>query len=104
MDGIVRPPDGIACETDLPHLLCYDCQKYLALGACNILSDAAMNSDTQCEVTASTAANIEAVGVCPMIGVEVGGAQHAQDLSAFFQIEAGDRCSRDNGAAERMNG
>ena len=60
MDGIVRPPDGIACETNLPHLLRDGCKKYLALGARNILSDAAMNPDT-----ASTAANIEAVRVCP---------------------------------------
>jgi len=39
MDGIVRPPDGIAREINLLHLLCHGCQKYLALGACNILSD-----------------------------------------------------------------
>ena len=103
MDRVVGPPYGWSGQLDRLHLGCQCCQKCLAFGARNVLADAAVNTDPTRKVAAGAPADIEALGLRPLGGIQVGCREHAQDLGAFFKSDAGHVCRNTRRPAEGMH-
>src|SRR5689334_11869517 len=100
MNGVVGTPDRGAGRRDRAHFFGERREQRLAFGPRDILADASMNADAERQMADCAPADVKAVWIFPLLRIEIGRAEHAQDLAALLELDAGNGCVRGGGAAE----